>query len=102
MKKYLVRVQSSGGYGDDVYIVKARNFVELETFMNYFLEDTLDGIGGYEYNTIQYISRRWQQKHNMPSYDLCGTWIGSGYIRQWLERKREEYKEKQHDKTRNI
>ena len=90
MNRYIVRVQSAGGYGDNVYIVKARNDKELETFMNRFLKDNLDSINGYDYDIIRRVSRRFQKKYDCPSYILCGSWVGAGYIKELLNIKKEQ------------
>lgn len=88
MKKYIVDVRYKNSE-NLVYLVKARNDKELETFMNNWVKTILNEIYGYEYEELKrskISSYKWQTKNECPVFALCGTYIGVEWIKEKLKK----------------
>lgn len=80
--KYIVRLQHTNNNMNTIFIVYAHNNEKLEKFMNKWLKDIIQNIDGYEYQPITMVSKRFQHKHDFPSWVMCGNWLGADFIKE--------------------
>ena len=80
--KYMVRLQHTNNNMNTIFIIYARNNEKLEKFMNKWLKDIIEKgtIDGYEYQPITGTSKRFQHRHDFPSWVMCGNWVGADFI----------------------
>ena len=73
MKQYLVRIERKRKKSNDVFIIRARNNLELEFIVDRICNDIIYDVIGYEYDLIP-------KAKTLPCY-FVGSWKGVACIK---------------------
>lgn len=90
MKRYVIRVQYTKR-SDLVYLVKAKNDIDLEKIMAREYSNCFSLIDGYEY---EQLNNRMFKKNDTKL--VCGNWVGVEIMKDDL--KKREFKNENADK----